>query len=306
VSKQVTTKRLPVADILIGTRWRTPTAKQIAIMRESLRENGLLAPIGVRLVNEENGESRSTWVLVYGATRLVAAREEGWSKIEARILEGPEITFEMAELAENLHRGELSKLERDRQIARYVELCSSMGILRGDRAKIGRGRPEGGLRAAARNLDIAESTARGAMEAATITEPAAAIVTELGLADNPAAYRAVAAEPTAKAQIAKAREIAGKKAKRGASTVIKARGPQVDQLMAAWKGARAAARREFLTKIGHANCRSTGGAGAAGTSRRAPESESASGIAARGRKGPRQEGQLELDWTKGIPLNGDR
>jgi ParB family chromosome partitioning protein len=300
------TKRLPVADILVGTRWRTPTAKQIAMMQDSLRDNGLLVPIGVRLANEGNGKNRKTWILVYGATRLAAAKEEGWSKIEARILEGSDVTLEMAELAENLHRGELSKLERDRHIARYIELCGSKGILRGDRAKIGRGRPEGGLRAAARQLHVAPSTARDAMRVATITEPAAAVVTELGLADNPTAYRAVAAAPTAKAQVAKAREIAGNKAKGHANTVIKARGSQVDALMAAWKDARAAARREFLTGIGHAGCHGTAGPGAVGTPRRAPRSENTSGVAARGRKAPQEEGQLQLDLTKGIRLNGGR
>jgi len=136
------------------------------------------------------------------------------------------------------------------------------------------------------------------MEVANITEPAAAVVTELGLAGSPTAYRAVAAEPTSKAQIAKAREIAGSKAKRGASTVIKARSSQVDALMAAWKDARAAARREFLTWIGHADCHATAGAGAAGTLRCAPKSDRATGVAIRGRKVSRREGQLELDWTR--------
>ena len=133
MTKHVRTKKLPVADIVIDKRWRTPTAKQIAMLRDSLRENGLLAPIGVHLANEGNGQNRKTWVLVYGASRLVAAKEEGWSKIEARIHEGSEVTLEMAELAENLHRGELTKLERDRQIARYVELCGSKEIAQGPR-----------------------------------------------------------------------------------------------------------------------------------------------------------------------------
>lgn len=306
MSKRVETKELPVAEILVGARWRTPTGKQIAMLQDSLRENGLLAPIVVRLANEGNGHSRKSWVLVSGATRLAAAKKEGWSNIEARILEGSDVVMEMAELAENLHRGELTKLERDQQIARYIELCGSKGILRGPRAKIGRGRPEGGLRAAARELHVAPSTARDAMRVADITEPAAAIVAELGLADNPAAYRAVAAEPTAKAQIAKAREIAGQKATGGDSTVLKARGSQVDALVAAWKAARNAARREFLARIGHADCRAMAGAEAAGMRRHAPQGGSVTGVAVRRRKAPRQEGQLEMSLTESERLNADR
>jgi len=127
------------------------------------------------------------------------------------------------------------------------------------------------------------------MRVANITEPAAAVVTELGLAENPTAYRAVAAEPTAKAQIAKAREIAGKKAKRGATTVIKAHGAQLDALVAAWKDARSAARREFLTWIGHAECHATVGPGAAGTQRQSPKSDNSTKVTARTRKAPQRE-----------------
>jgi hypothetical protein len=297
VSMRVGTKELPVADILVGTRWRTPTGKQIAMLQDSLRENGLLVPIGVRLANEGNGQNHKTWILVYGATRLAAAKKEGWSKIEARILEGSDVALEMAELAENLHRGELTKLERDRQIARYVNLCGSKGILRGPRAKIGRGRPEGGLRAAARELHVAQSTARDAMRVADITEPAAAIVAELGLADNPTAYRVVAAEPTAKAQIAKAREIASNKSKGVAGSIAKAWGSQVDALLAAWKHARVGPRREFLKNIGHAHCRATAEAGGPGTPRHAPKIEGAPGVAVRSRKAPQQ---LDLDLTEVI------
>lgn len=300
-------EKMPVNQIEVRNRWRQPGAKQIKAMRESLRENGLLTTIAVRLIHEQpDGEpARLVRVLVYGATRLAAAKQEGWVEIDAQIFEGSDVDSEKAELVENLHRNELSKLQHDRQIARYIALCGRKEVLRGPRAKPRAGRPAGGVRAAARELGLPESTARDAAKAGNIAEPAVAIISELGLADDPTAYRAIAAEPTVEAQVAKAHEIAGKKPLGGLSPVIKARSSQVNGLMAAWKDARSAARREFLMKIGHANCHVTGSATAAGTSRRTPKIESASGVAVRDRKALRQEGQLELDWTKGIRLNGD-
>ncbi len=256
--RRVRTEKLPVGDIVVGRRWREPSAKQIEALRQSLRENGLLEPIGVRFVNRRKvaGKSpSSTPVLVYGATRLAAAKLEGWTEIAAQILEGSDVDFEKAELAENLHRHPLTRLQRDQQIARYAELCRGEGILRDARAKRGRGRPEGGLRAAARQLELAESTARDALRVATLTHAAAAGVAELGLADKPVAYRAVAAEPTEAAQIAKAREIAGREGRGHRGSKKQDRSSQVKNLMQAWEKAAASARQTLLAKIGHAGCR---------------------------------------------------
>src|SRR5215813_3345797 len=131
-------------------------------MRASLRENGLMSAIGVQSVGV--AQSESSWILVYGATRLAAAKLEGWTEIDVQVFEGSSVDIEKVELVENLHRGELTKLDRDRQIVRYIELCWGIEILRGARAKKGRGRPEGGVRAAARELKIPEATARDAMK----------------------------------------------------------------------------------------------------------------------------------------------
>ncbi len=287
----VRVERIPLADIAVGKRWREPTAEQVQTLRDSIRGNGLLVPIGVRL-NEKgrNGaSSQASWILVHGATRLAAADKEGWRDIEAQILEGSDAEFEMAELAENLHRGELTMLQRDMQFARYVELCASEGILRGDRAKIGRGRPEGGLRAAARTLGLAESTARDAMKAANMTPSAAAVVDKLGLADNPTAYRSIADEPTTRAQIAKAREIVAKRKARPPKPATKSLRIQLAALVAAWKKAKSQARKEFLRGIGHEDCSAKSTANAVRPRR------------STGRHGPNAAaGQLEIDLNDGV------
>jgi ParB-like chromosome segregation protein Spo0J len=61
-------------------------------------------------------------VLVTGAHRLEAARRLGWGHVEAFETDADEVQAELWEIAENLHRCDLSKDERDRQIRRYAEL----------------------------------------------------------------------------------------------------------------------------------------------------------------------------------------
>src|SRR4029077_10981025 len=187
-------------------------------------------------------------------TRLTAAKLEGWTEIDAQILQGSSVDFEKAELAENLHRGELSRLQRDWQIARYVELCGEKPFLRGPRAKMGRGRPKGGVRSAARELKLPESTTRDAMKGATMSAVVVEAVADLGLADKPADYRAVAAEVTVEAQIAKAQEIAASENGIRPILAAKTRISQLATLIEAWKSARTPARQAFLVEIGHAAC----------------------------------------------------
>jgi ParB-like chromosome segregation protein Spo0J len=62
-----------VEHIVVPARRRQPTDLQVEEMRKSLRENGLLTPIGVRLAEDfvvDGHEWGNVYVLVYGATRL--------------------------------------------------------------------------------------------------------------------------------------------------------------------------------------------------------------------------------------------
>jgi ParB-like chromosome segregation protein Spo0J len=100
-----TIEKAQVNDIALGNRWRKPSDEQVETMRKSLRENGLLMPLGVRLsdqVGMEGKADRSVWILVHGATRLAAAKLEGWKEIDGQTLDGSDIDFEKAELVENL------------------------------------------------------------------------------------------------------------------------------------------------------------------------------------------------------------
>src|SRR5690349_21426110 len=101
-----------IESIVVRERRRAPTEEQIAEMSVSLRENGLLSPITVRVIETIviNGKQlHGVAVLVCGATRLAAAKREGWTEIDTITVEGADTDFSKAEIIENLHRGELTK-----------------------------------------------------------------------------------------------------------------------------------------------------------------------------------------------------
>jgi ParB-like chromosome segregation protein Spo0J len=106
-------EKRPIESIVVLERRRTPTEERIGEMRASLRENGLLTPIAVRIVEAmviDGKERCGVPVLVCGATRLAAAKEDGWNEIDTVVVEGDDADFTKAEIIENLHRAELTKL----------------------------------------------------------------------------------------------------------------------------------------------------------------------------------------------------
>jgi len=64
-------------------------------------------------------------VLVTGAHRLAAAKKLGWERIDCVEIDNDDITAELWELSENLHRLDLTKEQRDEHIRRYAELLEA-------------------------------------------------------------------------------------------------------------------------------------------------------------------------------------
>ena len=206
-----------VDSIVVLDRCRHPTPEQVKDMAASLKQHGLLTPIGVRIVDELEFEGESivkATVLVYGATRLAAAKHEGWKRIDTQILEGSDLDFKKAEIIENLHRADLTPVERDEWRAALVKICEeeeAQRIVRqvGAVSEGGRGK-KGGVREAAREIGKPEATVRRAVKTAGIAEAAKAAL-KAAHKDTQSARLEVAEETTPEAQIAKAREIAEKK-----------------------------------------------------------------------------------------------
>lgn len=108
-----------VDSVIVGDRHRPLCAEAVPGLAESMRAIGLQQPIIVHL------DSADAAHLIAGRHRLEAARQLGWEEIDATFIDGDEIDRELAELAENLLRVDLSKEQRDEHIRRYAELLEA-------------------------------------------------------------------------------------------------------------------------------------------------------------------------------------
>jgi ParB-like chromosome segregation protein Spo0J len=130
------------------------TVKKLA---QSIEQVGLRHPITVR----RKGDG---YTLIAGRHRLEACKKLGREHIPASIVSMTNDEARLWEIAENLHRAELTKLERDEQIAEWIKITerlqSSQVAKIESRREDGRGhRQEGGINAAARELGIEKDDA---------------------------------------------------------------------------------------------------------------------------------------------------
>ena len=225
---------IPTADIFVPAGRRPIDLEKVKQLADSIAKVGLLQPI---TVNYEGGRIR----LVAGAHRVAAVKRLGWREIQAVTLLGNDVQLRLAEIAENLHRNELTALERDDLLAEWIRLTeadlqSSQLETIESRRPDGRGhRHEGGVSAAARELGISKADAHRAVKVAALSPEAKAVATEVGLADNRSALLAAA-----KTELEKQVETLRKCASRKASET-----PTENPIAVAWNRANQRQRREF-------------------------------------------------------------
>lgn len=165
-----------VDDIVIGERHRALSNDAVQRLAGSMRDIGLKQPISVRVVDEMELHGEMTAgvpVLVAGAHRLAAAKQLGWSHIDCIEVEDDPVQAELWEIAENLHRCDLTKEQRDEHIRRYAELLEKRRaeILPQNAAKLktpenpkGAGRPQGVAREVAEQTGLSVDTVRRALK----------------------------------------------------------------------------------------------------------------------------------------------
>ena len=193
-------ERIFVEAVDVGNRLRPMDERVAVVLAESMQRLGQLSPISVYRLDDE------TLRLVAGLHRLEAAKRLGWIEIEAVFSTGNEIERELQEIAENLHRSELTALERATQIARWAELTA---------AKVGQVDPpsggaqpaEKGIRKVARELGLERKDVERAVKVASMSPEAKQAACDADLDDNRNALLAVAKEATPEAQVAKVRAI---------------------------------------------------------------------------------------------------
>ena len=202
-----------VADIQVGERLRPLDQDALERLIASIRTVGLQTPITVR-----PGDGWGLYRLVAGYHRLKAVEALGEPVIAATVVEWEDRTARMWEIAENLHRADLSALERSEHIAEWDRLATEKQALQAvqgepleSRRADGRGhRREGGERAAARELGLDRLKLRRAKQVAALSPEAKAAAIECGLHTNQAALLAVAAVPNAQ-QVAAVKDLAQEK-----------------------------------------------------------------------------------------------
>jgi hypothetical protein len=150
--------------------------------------------------------------------RLEACRRED-IQVDAVVLEDW-CDARLWELAENLHRADLTTIERAEHIAEWIRLRAPVQTEEdkigqvaqfSENAKVGAGRGnEGGLRAAVRDLGIEHREARRSVAIDAIIPEAKEAARVSSIAEIKSALLSVAKEPPEK-QVAKVAELAAKK-----------------------------------------------------------------------------------------------
>jgi hypothetical protein len=116
--------------------------------------------------------------------------------------EGSETEAKLWEISENLHRADLTVVERSEHIAEWIRITDERNIgVTCTGIPRGRGQPKGGIRAAERDLGIEHTEAVRAVKIDGLTPEAKAAAKEGGLDDNQAALLRVAEEKNAAAQL---------------------------------------------------------------------------------------------------------
>jgi ParB-like chromosome segregation protein Spo0J len=178
-----------IESIDIGPGRRPVNQAAVDSLAESIAAIGLQSPITVKF-------SGGRFALIAGRHRLEACRKLRWDRIPAFFSDMSERDARLWEISENLHRAELTAGERADQIAEWIRLTTDASdVSRQVDANPQGGRPEGGVRAAARELGISEPSARRAIRIASIAPEAREAAREAGLDDNQSALLRVTRAP---------------------------------------------------------------------------------------------------------------
>lgn len=253
-----------LADIFIVGERRPLVEADIDALARSIKSIGLRSPIWIRYVDflnhPEEGELHGAFVLVAGRHRMEAMKRLGRESIDCIVFQGDEVAARKWEIAENLHRSDLTDLQRKEQIAEWIRLTAQD---KGAQvAPPGGHQPhDKGIKAAVRDLGIKRDEAQRAVKVASISEQAKQAAISAHLDNNQSALLKIAASQPAE-QVEKVRQLAAERDARRASrstvTVPLAADPisdedavekQLAKLNAAWNAAGPEARQRFRDQL---------------------------------------------------------
>jgi ParB family chromosome partitioning protein len=183
-------------DIVIPPRLRARLDDAtVAALMDSIQRIGLQMPVTVRWKDEDV-------ILVAGRHRLEALRRLAVPLVEFNVIDGSETDARLWEIAENLHRADLTVQERAEHIAEWVRLTEEGLELKlaqvapvSERGRVeGRGN-KGGINAAVRDLGIDRTEAQRAVKIAGLSDEAKQAAVETGRDNNQTALLKAASAP---------------------------------------------------------------------------------------------------------------
>lgn len=200
--------RLKPSDIEIVGRLRPDVdAATVDALVVSIEKIGLQNPISVYFVDDFiiDGEPVDhVPILAAGMHRLEAVKRLGFTLIECDVFDNQR-EARMWEISENLHRNDLTQLQRDDHIAMWIRLVDEEGDHKPAQSaqvsKGGRGN-KGGISEAAREFGIDRDDARRAIKVSALSDEAKEVAREVGLDDNRTVLlQAAKAEPSKQAEV---------------------------------------------------------------------------------------------------------
>jgi ParB family chromosome partitioning protein len=231
---------------------RPLVSERVEAIKSSIARVGQLNPIHVRRCTRTDGPKKiDAYEIIAGGHRFEAMWQLNRETISAVVLDEDSVQQRLVEIAENLHRAELTALERSEQIAEWVDLTGDSFAHVAQNPKGGR---PGVLSAAVRELGIDRTDAQRSVKVANLHPEAKSVAVAVGLDDNRAALLEAAREKTPQAQVAVLHGRAERRQRpvspaRDALNDIEVLERQVEALMTAWNKASKEAREEFLLRV---------------------------------------------------------
>jgi ParB-like chromosome segregation protein Spo0J len=228
-ASQVSICRVDINEIIVPEDGREHAEADVAVMADSARLIGIQTPISI------DGNKR----LIRGKLRLLGAKRAGLTTIDCFVV-GDTAIHHLWKIAENLHRSELSVLERSAALVQWSELTKGGQL---EQVSGGRGK-KGGIAEAARALGVDRNVLRRAVAIAAIPPETCAAIRTAGLDDHQAALLSIAVTPIEQ-QLEKIKEHSNPKIS-APSSLAKL---QLQALLRAWENADKRTRMRFITEI---------------------------------------------------------
>ena len=200
----MTSEKIRIADIRVRDDHRPLKNKAIQAIASSIKEIGLKTPITI--YRREKG-----YDLVSGHHRLKAMQSLGRKSIQAFVVDGPKIDARLWNVAENLHRAELSPLQRSQELKIWETQLMRSKVEQGAQPG-GRQPNDKGISQTARRSGMSRDKVRRLRNIQNICPEAQAAAKKAALSQT--ALLKVAKESGRKAQVRKVAELANKKVER--------------------------------------------------------------------------------------------